>query len=262
MFALAPRRVTLMAQLALTVLALPFLLPLWVLFTTSWRGEGIGNYIAVLQHPLIPRFFLNSTIVSLGTIVLVYTISLLAAYAFSKLALRYKQLLFNAVLVGLMIPGIAILVPLFVTVKQLNLFDNYLGLILPYTAFALPFSMLLMRNFIDGIPNELLDASRIDGCNTFTTLLWIIVPLSRPISVVVVVLTFLGAWNEYFFALIVMRDEEMRTITQAPQYFQGFYYQDTGKIFAALVLISLPVILLYVSLQRYFERGMIAGSLK
>lgn len=262
MFFNASRRTTIILQIGLTVLAAIFLMPLLIMFQVSLRGQGFGNYLAVLQQPMIPRFFLNSIIVAVVTVVLVYVITTSAAYAFSKLELRGKGLLFNAVLIGLLLPSVVLLVPLFTTIKTLGLFDNYLALILPLTAFITPFTLLLMRNYLDSLPNELMDAARMDGCTTFTTLIWIIVPLSRPISVVVILWAFLASWNEYFMALVFMRSESMQMITQAPQYFVHTYGVDISKVFAALVLISLPIMLLYLSLQRYFEDGLTGGALK
>jgi len=262
MFTGVGQRYNSLIQLVLTLLALLFVFPLAVMVSVSLRGEGFGNYLAVLRHPMIPRFFLNSVIVTACTIVLVYCITILAAYAFSKLPLRGKTVLFSALLVGLLLPAVAVMVPLFFTIRSLGLMNNYLALILPYTAFALPFTTLLARNFFDGLPNELLDAARIDGCNSFTALLRVVLPLSRPISVVVVLWTFLSAWNEYFLVLLFMQDDQMKTLTHAPQFFVGVYSQDTGKVFATLVLISLPIMVLYLLLQRYFESGMTSGALK
>jgi len=256
------RRFPFVSQILLTVLAFLFALPLLVLFAVSLQGQGLVNYLTVLSLPQLPQFFLNSAIVSASTICIVYVVTFLAGYAFSKLQLGVKPLLFNAFLLGLMLPTTAIIVPLFLTIKTLHLFDNYLALILPYSAFAIPFTLILVRTFLDGIPNEFIEAARIDGCNSFTTFLWIILPLSKAISVVVVVWTFLGAWNEYFLALVFMQSPSMQMITQTPQFFVGVYTQDTGKIFAALVIISLPVMIAYLSLQRYFEGGMVSGALK
>jgi len=250
------------AQVILTLLAIVYAAPLVVMFSISLQGEGFGNYVAVLSHPMIPRFFLNSSIVTLCTIILVYIVTLLAGYAFSKLKLYGKNVLFNIVLIGLMVPSISLIVPLFIVFRELDLFNNYLALILPYTAFSVPFTLLLMRNFLDSVPDELIDAARLDGCNSFTAMIWIVMPLSRSISIVVVIWTFLSAWNEYFLALVFMRNQQMQTITQAPQFFNGFYEIDTGKIFAALVIISIPVMLVYLTLQRYVEEGMVSGALK
>lgn len=115
---------------------------------------------------------------------------------------------------------------------------------------------------MDDLPNQLLDAAKIDGCGSFRALLYVIAPLCKPISVVVIIWAFLNSWNEYFLALVFMRDEEMRMITQAPQYFSDAYTVDIGKVFAALVLISLPVMIAYLSMQKYFEDGMTSGSIK
>ncbi|NOU98397.1 ABC transporter permease subunit [Paenibacillus sp. LMG 31456] len=256
------KKTTIIAQLILTVLAAVFATPLVIMLMVSFQGEGLGNYIAVLTHPAIPRFFLNSLIVSVCTIVLVFCITLLAAYAFSKLEIPAKGALFNLILMGLMIPSVALIVPLFLIVKNLGLFNNYFSLIGPICAFTLPFTLLLSKNFMDDLPNQLLDAARIDGCGSFKALLFIIAPLCKPMSVVVIIWGFLNSWNEYFLALVFMRKESMQTITQAPQFFTDAYSSDTGKIFAALVLISIPVVVLYLSLQKYFEDGMTTGSIK
>ncbi|XID91993.1 carbohydrate ABC transporter permease [Paenibacillaceae bacterium WGS1546] len=262
MFAHTSKWVTVGIQGALTLLAVLFAVPLVLMIGISLQGRGFDNYVAILTHPLIPRFFLNSAIVSFCTISIVYVATSLAAYAFSKLELKGKTVLFNLILLGMMIPAVSLIVPLFITVKKLHMIDSYLSLIGPYTALTLPFTLLLMRNFLDELPNQLLDAAKIDGCGTFQTYVHIIVPLTKPIAVVVVIWTFLSSWNEYFMPLVFMQSESMRVITQAPQFFTGQYSQDTGKVFASLVLISLPVTVAYLSMQKFFEDGMTAGSIK
>jgi raffinose/stachyose/melibiose transport system permease protein len=262
MFSLVSRRLRIGFQITLTLLGLLYAAPLLIMFIISIEGEGLANYAVVLANPKLPRYFLNSTIVACATVVLVYLITLLAGYGFSKLRLYFKPILYNAILIGLMLPGIALIVPLFLMVKNFGLFDNYLALILPITAFQLPFTLVLMRNFLEDLPDELMEASYIDGCNSLQTLRYIIIPLSRPISVVIVLVAFLASWNEYFFGLVFMRSETMKVVTQAPQFFVGEYTQDTGKIFATLVLISLPIMIAYLALQKYFESGLTSGSLK
>jgi len=262
MFAHTSKWVTLGIQSFLTLLAMLFAIPLVFMISISLQGRGFDNYMAILTHPLIPRFFLNSIIVSLCTIVIVYIVTSLAAFGFSKLEIKGKNILFSMILLGLMIPAVALIVPLFLTIKKLNLIDSYLSLIGPYTALTMPFTLLLMRNYLDDLPNQLLDAASIDGCSTFQIYTNIIIPLTKPIAVVVVIWTFLSSWNEYFMPLVFMQSDSMRVITQAPQFFTGQYSQDTGKIFASLVLISLPVTVAYLSMQKYFEDGLTAGSIK
>jgi raffinose/stachyose/melibiose transport system permease protein len=265
MFQSTSRLTTVICQVLLTIFGVIFALPLVVMFAVSLQGRGLGNYQIVLETQYVPRFFLNSVFVTFCTIVIVYAITLIAAYAFSKLRLRGGMILFNGVLIGLMIPGGAVVLPLFLLFRQLNLFDNYLALILPFTAGVLPFATLLVRNFLDGLPDELIDAAKIDGCNSFTALLWVIMPLSKPISIVVIIWSFLAAWNDYFTALVYIRDDNMLPLTHLPNFFirrEMTNVPDMGPIFASLVLISLPIIITYMFLQRYFEDGLVSGALK
>ena len=249
------RWANLSAQLVLTVLAIIFAAPLVIMIRVSLQGDGLGNYLAVLQHPLIPRFFLNSVVVTALTIALTYVVTILAAYALAKLKLRGRMLMFNLILVGLMVPAIAVVVPLFVLFRNLQLFNTYWALVLPYTAFGLPFTLLLMRNFLDGLPDELLDAARIDGCNSFTALVWIVVPLSKSISLVVIIWTFLSAWNEYFLALIFMREAIHADHHASSHNFSPAFTTPTSARFLRhLVLISLPVMITYLSLQKVLSK--------
>jgi raffinose/stachyose/melibiose transport system permease protein len=265
MFNSTPKSTTVICQILLTLFGIIFAAPLLVMFGVSLQGRGLGNYRMVLEQPYVPRFFLNSTFITVCTIVLVYFMTLLAAYAFAKLKFRGRSLLFSGVIVGLMIPGGALVVPIFLLFRALNLFDNYLAMILPITAGMIPFGVLTMRNWLEGLPDEILDAARIDGCTTFTTLRLIVMPLSKAISIVVIIWTFLSTWNDYFTALVYIRADEMLPLTHLPNFFirrEMTNVPDMGPIFASLVLISIPVMITYVLLQRYFEDGIVSGALK
>jgi raffinose/stachyose/melibiose transport system permease protein len=265
MYKSMPQSATVIAQILLTILGIVFAAPLLVMFTVSLQGRGLGNYELVLQQPYVPRFFLNSSLITVCCIAIVYVITFLAAYAFSKLKFRGRPLLFNGVIIGLMIPGGALAVPIFMLFRSLSLFDNYLAMILPITAGMMPFGVLLIRNSLDALPDELLDAARIDGCTSFTALLHIVIPLSKPISIVVILWTFLASWNDYFTALVYIRADDMLPLTHLPSFFirrEMTNVPDMGPIFASLVLISIPVMVTYVLLQRYFEDGIVSGALK
>lgn len=250
-------------QFLVTVLAIPFLLPLVIMIWLSFQGQGWqANYGAVLSQPLLPRFFLNSAIIAAGTVVLTYVATMLAAFVFAKIRLPWKTLAFYIVLAALTLPPAVLMVPLFMTVQQLGLFDSYLAVILPLSALAVPFTVLLARTYIAGLPDELLEAARIDGCGIFTAFLLIILPLTGPISAVIVVWTMLGAWNEYMLPLLFMQDPSMQAITQLPQYFMSEYGADTTKIVTVSVVTCLPVVLVYLLLQRFIERGLTAGAVK
>jgi raffinose/stachyose/melibiose transport system permease protein len=246
-----------------TLVAIPFLLPIIWILITSGAGQGwIANYGAVLTETPFLRFTLNSALISAGTIALVYACTMMAGFAFSKLKFAGRDLLFNSFLVGLTLPAIALIVPLFITVQRLGLSNNYLSVILPLAATTIPFTLLLARNYLRGIPDEVLEAAKLDGCNSFTTLIRVVLPLSRPISAVVIVWAFLQSWNEFFLPLLFLQDPSMQTLTQVPLYFSSVYGSDVPKIFASLVLISLPVVVTYMLLQKFFERGLTAGSIK
>jgi raffinose/stachyose/melibiose transport system permease protein len=265
MFKTTSKKLTVFCQVLLTFLGIVFALPLVVMFVVSLQGRGIGNYELALAVPNIIRFFLNSIFVTVCTIVLVYVTASVAAYAFSKLRMPGKEFFFNTILVGLMIPGISVTVPLFILFRNTHVLDTYAAMILPFTAFSLPFTVLLMRNYFDGIPTELLDAAMIDGCNSLNALWWIILPMSKAISIVVVIWTFLGSWNDYFTALVYIRSDEMLPVTHLPNFLvrlQGVAAPDIGPVFATLVMISLPLIVTYILLQRYFEDGIVSGALK
>lgn len=252
-----------LSQIVVTVFVLPFLLPLIAIVAKSFDGEGfIANYTAVLtKTPLLQATF-NSVVISAGVIALVYVCTMLAGYAFGKMQFTGKKLVFNAILVGLVLPAIALIVPLFVIVQQLNLFNNYLAVIIPLASTIVPFTLLLTRNYLNAIPDEVLEASRIDGCNSFSTLIRIVLPLAKPVTAILIVWAFLQAWNEFFLPLLLLPDPSMQTVTTIPAYFTSFYGSDQPKIFAALVLISLPIVIAYLCMQKFFEKGLSAGAIK
>lgn len=263
MFGRTSRRERWGLQILATVLVIPFAFPLVAIIATSFEGQGpVVNYTAVVTQTPFLRFMLNSVIIAGGTVVLVFVATMLGAYAFSKLRFRGRQTLFLIILGGLVLPAIALIVPIFTIVLRLGLLNTHMAVIIPLAAITIPFTVLVTRNFLDSVPNEILEAAQIDGANTFVTLVRIVLPLARPIIAVVIVWTFLQSWNEFFLPLILLQSIDMQVITQVPMYFTSEYGSDTPKIFASLVLISLPVVIAYLSMQKFFERGLTAGAVK
>ena len=261
------RKTTFISQFILTVLAIIFSLPLIVMIKVSLQGRGFENYIKVIKLEYVWQFFFNSIIVSFFTVLIVYVLSILTAYSLSKLNPIAKNSLFNLILIGLMVPNVALVVPIFLLFLDLNLFKSYLAMILPITAGVIPFAVLIFKNYLDNMPNELFDAAKIDGASSFLILRKIVLPLSVSISVVVIIWTFLMTWNDYFTALAFVRDKELLPVTHLPNYFirstmGSGNIPDYGPFFACLVLISLPVIILYLLLQNYIEDGITSGSIK
>ena len=233
----------------------------------SLQGRGFENYFKVIKLEYVWQFIFNSIIVSFFTVLIVYVLSILTAYSLSKLNPIAKNSLFNLILIGLMVPNVALVVPIFLLFLDLNLFKSYLAMILPITAGVIPFAVLIFKNYLDNIPNELFDAAKIDGASSFLILRKIVLPLSVSISVVVIIWTFLMTWNDYFTALAFVRDKELLPVTHLPNYFirstmGSGNIPDYGPFFACLVLISLPVIILYLLLQNYIEDGITSGSIK
>jgi multiple sugar transport system permease protein/raffinose/stachyose/melibiose transport system permease protein len=249
-------------QLVATLLVLPFLLPLITMVQGSFAGQGWGNYLAVLQVPQFFLFFRNSVIIAAVSIVLVYACTMLAGYGFSKLRIRRKEVYFWLILACITLPDVVIMTPLFTTTLSLGIYNTYWAVILPLTALNIPFAVLLTRNFVNGIPDELIEAARIDGAGAWRVFYSVILPLTRPIAATVVVLTLIGAWNNYIFPLVLLQDPTTQTITQVPQFFIGEYGEDETKIIASAVLTAIPEIVAYLCLQRFFERGLAAGALK
>jgi ABC-type glycerol-3-phosphate transport system permease component len=250
-------------QILATLLVLPFALPLVWIVSISFQGQGaVANYTAVVTQTPFLRFLVNSVVISAGTVALVFVCTMLAGYALGKMRFLGRELIFGALIVGLMLPGMALVVPLFIAVRHLQLFDNHLSVILPLAAGLLPMTVLLTRNYVAGIPEEMIEAAKIDGANSFGILLRVVLPLSKPIAAVVVVWSFLNSWNEFLLPLLFLQDTSLPVVTQVPTYFTSTYGSDVPKIFASLVMMCLPVVIAYLSFQRFFERGLTAGALK
>ena len=174
-------------QLLATILVLPYLFPLIAMVQGSFAGAGWANYRDVLAVPGFFRFFLNSAIISAGVIVLVYAVTMLAAYGFAKLHIRFREVYFWMLLACLTLPEVVLLTPLFVTTQALGLFNTYAAVILPLAALQIPFAVLLTRNFINGLPDEMFEAARVDGANSVRGFFALIVPLTRPIAAAVLI---------------------------------------------------------------------------
>lgn len=251
-----------MLQVVITLMVLPFLFPLVAMIQGSLAGLGWGNYLAVLAIPGLPRYFLNSTIIALVIIAIVFVCTLLAAFAFSKLRVPGKEIYFWLLIIGLTLPEIVLITPLFATAAATGLYDTLWAVILPTAALQIPFTVLIVRSFFDGIPNELFEAARVDGATTARMFIAIVVPLSMPITATVVILTLITSWNAYLLPLVFLQSPDNQTVTLLGQFFVGEFTNDQTKILAGSVISALPTVVAYILLQRFFERGLAAGALK
>jgi raffinose/stachyose/melibiose transport system permease protein len=249
-------------QVILTIMVLPFLFPLIAMVQESLSGQGTGNYRAVWATGVVPEFFRNSAIISGGVIIIVYALTMTAAYGFAKLHVRGREIYFWMMLAALTLPEVVLLTPLFSTATSLGLYNSYFAVILPLAALQIPFAVLLTRNFVNGIPNELFDAARVDGANAARIFWSIVVPLTRPIAAAIIILTLIGAWNDYLLPLVFLQTPSTQTITLLPSFFVSEFSNDQTKVAASAVITAIPEIIAYLCLQRLFERGLTAGALK
>ncbi|KNY07694.1 MULTISPECIES: carbohydrate ABC transporter permease [unclassified Microbacterium] len=219
-------------------------------------------YVAIFTNPETMRFFLNSYVVAGSVTILTLLVAIQAAYAFSRFEFRGKRIL-NVVIVSVQaVPPITLLIPYFGLMVALGLYNSYLGLILTYMVFTLPYAIIMMTGYFNTLPKELDEAVRVDGAGSMTALWRILVPISVPGIVSVGIYTFMIAWNEYLFALTLTRSIDMRTVPIGIQLLMGQHSYDWNQIMAMSVLGSIPVLILFLFFQRYFISGLTAGSVK
>jgi ABC-type glycerol-3-phosphate transport system permease component len=254
-------RVALTALLA--VMVIPFAIPLFTMVQGSLQGRGWENYRTVIALEGFWLYFRNSAIIAAATIAIVYFLTLTASFGFSKLRIRSKEVYFWLLMGALTMPEVVLLAPLVIQVSKAGIAGTFWAVIIPLAALQIPFTVLLTRSYVDGIPDALLEAARMDGAGTWRQFWHLVVPLAKPMAVAIVVLVLINSWNAYLLPLVFLgQSEGHMVVTQLPNSFKTQYTDDQTKILAGAVLAALPEIIAYISLQRYFERGMAAGSIK
>ena len=222
----------------------------------------LANYAAVLAHGEFLSFFVNSALISLATVLATLCCVTALAYALSRLKIRGGSIVLLVIMSALLLPLASLLIPITVLLRTIHLTNSYLGLVGPETALGIAFGTVIVKGAMDGIPLELEEAAILDGAGSFTVLVRIIAPLTRPALLVVAVWQFLFSWNEFFLALVIMSRNDMKTLPLAPLFFEGPYMADPGKLFAILTLIGVVPMLFYAVLQRWFVSGLMAGGVK
>lgn len=222
----------------------------------------LDNYRKVLFESNIPRYFLNSMIITLGSTALALMLAVFASYGFARYHFRGKPLLQAFVLTGQLMPTAAIIVPLFITLRVLGLVNTYWGLILVYMIVTLPLSVWMLTSYFKGIPVELEEAAFMDGCSRIGVLFRITLPLSVPGIMAVVIYSFVTTWNEFIFALCFATDSSVKTLPIGLAEFSTEFNTDWGAVMAASLIMTLPIAVLFFSMQRYFVGGLTAGATK
>lgn len=231
-------------------------------FPIQWIPETFHfeNYANVWEIANYPRLFFNSVKLTVIITVLQIITSTLAAYAFSKITFPERDVLFLLYLATLMVPYQVVMIPQFSIIRKMGLTNTHLALIL-IQAFT-PMGVFLIKQFYDGIPNELIEAARIDGLNEFGIYRKIMVPLSKSAIVSLAILTITATWNDFLAPLIYISDKDLYTIQLGLRNLCSEYTTEYGQIMAASVLSVIPIFILYCFCQRFFEEGMVSGAVK
>jgi len=239
-------------------------LPETFLTPPSWFPAHFefANYVRIWTIQSFARYFLNSLIVSSAATGASIILASLAGYGFSRFRFRFSRALMILVLVAQMFPGLVLLIPYFTLASEARLLNTYSVLIIVYTSFALPFCIWLMKGFFDSIPSELDQAALVDGCTHLGAFTRVILPLALPGVVATAIFSFLLAWNEYLFAVVLTSKERMYLVTVGIASTVGQFRIMWNELMAGAVLATIPTIILYAFLERHLVRGLSAGAVK
>ncbi len=262
-------------NVALALAALVTLFPLAWMVSASLMSPGeastypppmlphaatLANYRLLFAEHGILRQVANSLLVSLLATALSLAFNLSAGYAFAKLRFAGRERVFRLLMGALIIPAQVTMMPLFLMLKELHLVNTYAGALVPWLASV--FGIYLVRQYALTIPDELLEAARMDGAGELRIFASVVLPLLKPVIVTLAVLTFLGSWNDFMWPLIVLTDHAVQTLPVALAALSREHVQDAELMMAGAVITVLPVLLLFLGLQRYYMRGLLVGSVK
>ncbi len=257
------------------LLAIIFIGPIFWALAVSFQKEGkqiksvldwftppytLENYPAIIFNSEVPTWLINSLIIAVVVTILTVIFSAMAAYAIAKLPFKGSKAFFMYFLLGLMVPGEATIVPLFITVNGMHLIDTYAGMILPSIAGSM--NMIIMVTFFKGLPNELLEAVKIDGGGELTTFFKIVLPLSKTIIATVCIFSFVGSWNNYLWPLLCAMSNELFTLPVGIPTFAGTYTVDFVRPMTASMVASLPMIIIYIIFEKQIVAGITSGAVK
>jgi N,N'-diacetylchitobiose transport system permease protein len=225
-------------------------------------GFTLDHFTFVLNQGDFGRYLANSALVGLGTVLLAGLLSLFAAIAVARFRFRMRTKVLVMILVVQMVPLEALVIPLFLQMRNLQLLNNLLGLTIVYLAFSLPFAIWMLRGFVAAVPQEVEEAAYLDGCGWWRMFRSVLLPLVAPGLVATSVFAFIVAWNEFIFAFVFMQDQTKYTAAVGLRYFAGPYATDWGAIMAGSTLITLPVLVFFILVQRRLASGLAAGAVK
>ena len=259
----------------LIVAAMFALLPLLWMLSVSFMHSGeanhfpppllpahatLANYRELFGHAGMGRFLLNSLLIATAVTLLSLAFNLSAGYAFAKLRFRGRERMFQLLLAALIMPVQVAMIPLFLLMKWLHLVNTYGGVIVP--ALATVFGIYLVRQYTRSIPDDLIEAARLDGAGEWHIFVRIVLPLLKPIVITLAIFTFLASWNDFMWPLIVLSDQDWQTAPVALAALSREHVQDNELMMAGAVVTTLPVLILFLVLQRHYIQGLLLGSVK
>lgn len=258
------KKETVITQALLIILAIIYITPIIYVIISSFSGAGIGNYTYLFTSGFpIVRMIFNSVFIAVMQIFLIIAVSSPAAFSFSKINYPGRDKFFLLIMLIMSISILSFITPLFQTMKALGWINTYAALILPAATFWMPVAILILKNYYDSIGNELMEATKIEGGGYFTIWFKVYSPLSKPAVVNVVVFAFINCWNDYLNPLLFSRSEEMRTLPMAVVSLTSSIHGARPEVvFACLVIMAIPSIMIYLIFQNQLGEGMTAGAVK
>lgn len=221
-----------------------------------------SNFVEVFVGKNFGMWFLNSVILTLISVMFNLVVTIPGAFALSRYKFKMRETIYNFLISLMIMPPIIMIIPLYVLMTRVNLVNNYMGAILIYSLLPIPFSIYLLTSFFKTIPQELIDAARIDGCSSMRVLSNIILPISKPPIIATIAVNGIWVWNDLLIAIIFLQKNQLRTLMVGITVFKSLYMINIPLTMMGMLIAILPVIILYLLGQKYFIQGLIAGSLK
>jgi raffinose/stachyose/melibiose transport system permease protein len=235
------------------------------LYTTPFglpHAFSLSNIETIWRETTFPRYLANSLIVTASSIVAIVVVGTMAAYALARYSFRGNEVIYLFFLSGLMLPLKLAIIPLFIQLASIGLIDSRAGLVLIYTAMGLPSAIFILTGSLRSLPRELEESARIDGASEARIMWSVMLPLARPAMVIAAINNAVPIWNDFFFPLVFIQSDRLKTLPQGLTIFMGEFNTEWGVLFAGLTLAALPITLLYILLSRQFVAGMTQGAVK
>jgi raffinose/stachyose/melibiose transport system permease protein len=222
---------------------------------------SVSNYVEVWSNNPILRHLVNSLLIAVPSTVLVLLFGSMTAFALARLRVPFAAVVFGGLLLALVLPMSSIVVATFQILQTLGLYDNLIGLVLVYTALGMPFAVIVIRTAFLAVPYEMFEAAVVDGANRWQVYRRVFLPLARPALAVVVIWHCMMTWNDFLLPLVAIGDNDLKPLTLVPLAYRGVFLSQPGALFAILVLISVPIVVVFLLLQRHLVNGL-AGAIK